>query len=218
MMAGFFLPTTPNEAPCNTGRGRSVETGLDYFGARYFSAAQGRFSSPDQPFNDQYPADPQSWNLYSYVRNNPLKYVDLNGEDCVYTNNLSTDGTVTVETGNCSQKGGTFVNGTIDTKSLTYDARSNSLGYSYTNAAESAGGAGTIALPAGPTDQLRPEVASALLEAGNRAGRDISTSAILIGGFATLYASTYAIPAVIAGLTALGETEAVGPGVGLLTK
>ncbi|MDE3159848.1 MAG: hypothetical protein KGM92_13855, partial [Acidobacteriota bacterium] len=63
-----------------------------------------------------------------------------------------------------------------------------------------------------------PEVASALLEAGNRAGRDISTSAILIGGFATLYASTYAIPAVIAGLTALGETEAVGPGTGAEQK
>lgn len=50
--------------------------GLDYFGARYFSGAQGRFTSADQPFVDQNPEDPQSWNLYSYGRNNPLRYVD----------------------------------------------------------------------------------------------------------------------------------------------
>ena len=30
-----------------TGRERDAETGLDYFGARYMSAAQGRFTSPD---------------------------------------------------------------------------------------------------------------------------------------------------------------------------
>lgn len=44
------------------------------------SAAQGRFSSPDAPFADQHPADPQSWNLYAYGRNNPLLYVDPTGE------------------------------------------------------------------------------------------------------------------------------------------
>jgi hypothetical protein len=42
----------------------------------------------------------------------------------------------------------------------------------------------------------------ALSRAGNRAGRDFSTSAILIGGFATAYASTYAIPAVVVALGA----------------
>lgn len=57
--------------------------GLDYFGARYFSSAQGRFTSPDEPLIDQYPADPQSWNLYSYVRNNPLRSTDPTGEACV---------------------------------------------------------------------------------------------------------------------------------------
>jgi hypothetical protein len=33
-----------------TGKERDNETGLDYFGARYFSGAQGRFTSPD-PFS-----------------------------------------------------------------------------------------------------------------------------------------------------------------------
>lgn len=67
-----------------TGKERDAETGLDYFGARYFSAAMGRFTSPDKPFADQDPADPQSWNLYSYARNNPLKFVDDAGMAVIY--------------------------------------------------------------------------------------------------------------------------------------
>jgi hypothetical protein len=43
-----------------------------------------RFTSPDKPFTDQDPSDPQSWNLYSYARNNPLKFVDDTGEAVVY--------------------------------------------------------------------------------------------------------------------------------------
>ena len=31
-----------------TGKERDAETGLDYFGARYMSSAQGRFASPDE--------------------------------------------------------------------------------------------------------------------------------------------------------------------------
>ena len=64
-----------------TGKERDQETGLDYFGARYFSGAQGRFTSP-APENASaflYPDDPQSWNGYSYARNNPLRYVDPDG-------------------------------------------------------------------------------------------------------------------------------------------
>ena len=61
-----------------TSKERDAETGLDYFGARYFSAAQGSFTSPDLPV-DQHPQYPQSWNLYSYVRNNPLSLTDPTG-------------------------------------------------------------------------------------------------------------------------------------------
>ncbi|QOY90655.1 RHS repeat-associated core domain-containing protein [Paludibaculum fermentans] len=66
-----------------TGKERDAETGLDYFGARYMSSAQGRFTSPDLPLVDQRPKDPQSWNLYGYVRSNPLRYTDATGEACV---------------------------------------------------------------------------------------------------------------------------------------
>jgi RHS repeat-associated protein len=68
-----------------TSKERDQETGLDYFGARYFSGAQGRFTSPDEPFADQNFSYPQSWNLYAYGRNNPLRFFDLDGRKCVQT-------------------------------------------------------------------------------------------------------------------------------------
>ena len=130
-----------------TGKERDAETGLDYFGARYFSGAQGRFTGADEPLIDQSPGDPQSWNLYGYVRNNPLKFTDPTGQDCVYTNNLSSDGTVGVESGNCSQKSGTYVNGTINTDSFKYNERKGTLSYSYSNG-ETIGSGVIAGLPA----------------------------------------------------------------------
>jgi RHS repeat-associated protein len=62
-----------------TGKPRDVESGLDYFGARYYSSAMGRFTSPDSPLTDQKVLDPQSWNLYRYANNSPLGYVDFDG-------------------------------------------------------------------------------------------------------------------------------------------
>ena len=68
-----------------TGKERDSESGLDSFGARYDSSSFGRFVTPDQPFFDQSPENPQSWNLYSYVLNNPISDIDSNGEACVST-------------------------------------------------------------------------------------------------------------------------------------
>lgn len=73
-----------------TGKERDAETGLDYFGARYYSGAQGRFTSPDQPFADQHAYDPQSWNLYSYARNSPLRFLDLQGEAVIESRKIQT--------------------------------------------------------------------------------------------------------------------------------
>lgn len=75
--------------PRFTSKERDAESGLDYFGYRYFSGAQGRWTSPDQPFADQHPEDPQSWNMYAYVRNNPLAHVDPNGKVCTALNSSS---------------------------------------------------------------------------------------------------------------------------------
>jgi RHS repeat-associated protein len=57
-----------------------AETGLDYFGARYFSVAQGRFTTPDPNSAGASLFDPQSWNAYSYMNNRPLAYVDPDGD------------------------------------------------------------------------------------------------------------------------------------------
>jgi RHS repeat-associated protein len=84
-LAGYAADWTN---PKFTGKPRDYETtlGLDYFGARYFSAAQGRFTSPD-PLGGNL-ADPQSLNRYTYVLNNPLRYTDPTG---MYTCQDSTD-------------------------------------------------------------------------------------------------------------------------------
>ncbi|MBX3282035.1 MAG: RHS repeat-associated core domain-containing protein [Acidobacteria bacterium] len=62
-----------------TGYERDGETGLDFAQNRMFNYSHGRFTSPDQVFNDQWPGVPQTWNLYSYVSNNPLNFVDPSG-------------------------------------------------------------------------------------------------------------------------------------------
>jgi RHS repeat-associated protein len=65
-----------------TGKERDAETGLDYFGARYYGSNMGRFMSADPIIITKHRfTDPQQWNLYAYVRNNPLKYTDPTGMD-----------------------------------------------------------------------------------------------------------------------------------------
>ena len=68
--------------PRFTGKERDGETGLDYFGARYYGSNTTRWLSVDRVVIT--PArlhDPQRLNLFGYGRNNPLSYVDVNGED-----------------------------------------------------------------------------------------------------------------------------------------
>ena len=68
-----------------TGQERDDESDLDYFLARYYSGPMGRFTSADEPFVDQHAENPQSWNLYSYVRNSPLRFSDPSGRECIKT-------------------------------------------------------------------------------------------------------------------------------------
>jgi RHS repeat-associated protein len=64
-----------------TGKERDTESGLDNFGARYNASTMGRFMTPD-PIHimKQKLLDPQQWNMYSYVRNNPLRFTDPTGK------------------------------------------------------------------------------------------------------------------------------------------
>ena len=67
-----------------TSKQRDAESGNDYFEARYYSSAFGRFMSPDwsaqeEPVPYAKLDDPQSLNLYAYVYNNPLARADADG-------------------------------------------------------------------------------------------------------------------------------------------
>ena len=67
-----------------TGKERDAESGLDYFGARYYASNMGRWMSPDwaakaTPVPYAKLDNPQSLNLYSYVLNNPLSKTDPDG-------------------------------------------------------------------------------------------------------------------------------------------
>ena len=74
-----------------TGKERDAETGLDFFNARYFSGAQGRFTSADPENLGVHESNPQSWNGYAYVGNNPLSAVDPDGTDTCYVDGFQTD-------------------------------------------------------------------------------------------------------------------------------
>jgi RHS repeat-associated protein len=79
-----------------TAKERDAETGLDYFGARYMSSAQGRFTSPDGPLLDQSSNEPQSWNIYAYGRNNPLRFTDPTGTTTCDANGNNCHDSITV--------------------------------------------------------------------------------------------------------------------------
>jgi RHS repeat-associated protein len=85
-----LLPPCVLDLPQFTGKERDAESGLDYFGARYYGSNMGRFMSPDwaakaMPVPYAKMNDPQSLNLYNYMLNNPLGGVDADGHDgCGY--------------------------------------------------------------------------------------------------------------------------------------
>ena len=67
-----------------TGKERDSESSLDMFGARYYANTMGRFMTPDwadKPIDVPYAdfGNPQSLNLYSYVKNNPTTTRDPDG-------------------------------------------------------------------------------------------------------------------------------------------
>ncbi|HEX4019860.1 MAG TPA: RHS repeat-associated core domain-containing protein [Acidobacteriaceae bacterium] len=80
-----------------TGKERDAESGNDYFGARYYESAMGRWLSPDWsddpdpvPYADL--SDPQTLNLYGYAHNNPLTLRDPDGHHQECTTTTTSDG------------------------------------------------------------------------------------------------------------------------------
>jgi len=108
-----------------TGKERDTESGLDYFGARYYASTMGRFMGPD-PSGLVFAsfANPQSLNLYSYAQNNPLIYTDPTGLDCAYLND-SGSGLESFDqhssSGECGKTGGYWVDGGLTNININAD-------------------------------------------------------------------------------------------------
>jgi RHS repeat-associated protein len=83
-----------------TGYERDNETNLDFAQARMYGNSLGRFTSPDPTLLSVNGFNPQSWNRYVYVMNNPYLYTDPLGLwalrfDAVYKKDK--DGNATTE-------------------------------------------------------------------------------------------------------------------------
>lgn len=61
------------------GQERDAENGFDNFPARHPGSSMGRFLSVDAGNAGAGLGNPQSWNGYGYVRNNPLRFIDSAG-------------------------------------------------------------------------------------------------------------------------------------------
>jgi RHS repeat-associated protein len=72
-----------NEKYKFTGKERDVETGYDYFGARYYDSRIGRWMSVD-PLTEKYP----NISPYNYCANNPNSFVDPDGAIIVNTHSV----------------------------------------------------------------------------------------------------------------------------------
>jgi RHS repeat-associated protein len=95
----WYLPFggyRPGSAPTQSGNGRdftgqreNMELGLLYYNARFYAPTLGRFISADTIIPN--PANPQSYNRYSYGYNNPLTFRDPTGHISCTDPNLPED-------------------------------------------------------------------------------------------------------------------------------
>ena len=88
---------------------------------RTLHAVQGRWLSPDPAGRSAVdPANPQSWNRYAYVLNNPLSNIDPLGLDCIHID-PDTGNYEGFDSGDCDNSteelanSGVYVNGTVNT-------------------------------------------------------------------------------------------------------
>jgi len=185
---------------CSTGKERDVESGNDYFEARYYGSSMGRWLSPDyddsgddpEPVPYAIPGNPQTLNLYSYAGNNPLSNIDPDGHDCIYATGVGSG--YEVKSGDCysDTDSGIYVNGTVT--SANYNASNNSIGYTYT--AYDTGNLGTGVIANVPAPQPMDEGAVQDLSGGELMG--------IAGGMT----ADYVVGRVLGGILGRGAGEA----------
>jgi RHS repeat-associated protein len=123
----------------STGKERDSESGNDYFGARYYASAMGRWLSPDwsakyAPVPYAKLDDPQTLNLYSYVRNNPLTRNDPDGHTDA-TDALKLEGMAEIACPECTPV--IVAAAIITTGAILYQNRDTILGWFSSNSSSS---------------------------------------------------------------------------------
>ena len=170
-----------------TGQILDAETGLYYYGARYYDPELGRFAQPDSRIADL--SNPQSYNRYSYCVNNPLRYTDPDGRaPSDWANAWSS----------MINRGATYVsagpshwiwNGTVGSLNTLVGGLSEPLRFGSTAGALSGSGHATAG-----------QIALGTLQEAGRAAAIVPVGAAIGKGTGTLITS----------LTAGGEEEAIG--------
>jgi len=132
-----LLSATSGIPPHSTGKERNIESGNDYFGARYYSSGMGRLLIPDwsaqvEPVPYAKLGNPQTLNLYAYMLNNPLGGVDQDGYEIVQLGQ-HTDKEIAAQT--------TALNKQLENKDLSASDRSSINGKIQTLATEKEGNA-----------------------------------------------------------------------------
>ncbi len=127
-----------------TGQEEDAETGLYYYGARYYDPILGRFISADTIVPE--PTNPQALNRYTYVLNNPLRYIDPTGHWGVYEIISAiiiavVAWAVDESGGNVSVGGGTSVNSSGNTNYFSWNPSTGET-YQVTPSSSVGGGSG----------------------------------------------------------------------------
>jgi RHS repeat-associated protein len=78
ILRSYTLGSGANNKYYFTEKERDTETNYDYFGARYYDSELARWLQVD-PLADKYPG----WSPYNYTVNNPLRFIDPDGNQVV---------------------------------------------------------------------------------------------------------------------------------------
>ena len=109
---GQVISCSPDDAANNyrfTGQERDAETNVDNFLARNYTSQFGRFLQPDPAGTAAAdPMNPESWNRYAYVTNNPTNFIDPSGMQCGWSWTFSAPGAPAQHGGNSFPCDGAF--------------------------------------------------------------------------------------------------------------